>query len=221
MELLNVLNARAAWLFDVNELNPHGKSIFPEIFEWLEDEYHFVKAPKSITDVDETKGYSFTQGTFQAKEEIFVTVELNIYTDGLVANSWSSTRNTEAFLENVLKSAADEFSLTFRPDIVTRKIYTSELNVKSDRQLAGINPALAQLAERLTELLPGNLKPAFEVGGVTISPVQAMAPQMLSPFRIERKLNTSPEEQKYYSKAPLHTDSHLELLSWFEQNVMT
>jgi hypothetical protein len=221
MELLNVVTARAIWLFDINELNPRGRSIFPELFEWLEKEYRFGKAPQSTTDMDETKGFAFSGGTFPVKQKGSVNVELKIYNDGLVANSWSSTHDTEAFLESCLRSAAEEFSLSFKPEIIRRKMYLSELNVKSIFQLGGINPMLSQLRDKLSDLVPGNSKPSFEVGGITVSPVQGMTPQLLSPFRLERKKNTSPEEHKYYSTAPLHTDDHLKLLDWFEQNVMS
>jgi hypothetical protein len=221
MELVSVATARAAWLFDIAELNPRGKSIFPEILEWLEEEYHFEKAPKSATDLDENKAFAFSRGKFQAGEEIFVDVELKIFTDGLVATSSSSTRDTEAFLESVLKSAAEEFSLAYKPETVRRKLYVSELNVRSSKDLAGINPKLAQVAEKISELLPQNVKLPYEIAGVMISPVQGVSNISISPFRFERKLNTSPDEHKFYSTAPLHTDEHLELLDWFEIQFMT
>src|SRR6266446_285007 len=102
MELLNIVTARAVWLFDISELNPSGKTIFPDIFEWLKDAYNFDSAPKSITDVDSTKAFVFSRGTFQVREEIFVDVELKVYSDGFIANTWSSTHHSEAFLEDAL-----------------------------------------------------------------------------------------------------------------------
>jgi hypothetical protein len=221
MELLNIITARAVWLFDINEINPRGKSIFPELFEWIEERYQFAKAPKSINDLDETKALTFSNGIFQVREEVFVDVELKLYNDGLIANSRSSTRDSEAFLESVSRAAADEFSLTFSSEIVRRKTYLSEMNVRSLRLLAGINPALAQLPAKISEAVPESVNPPFEVGGIVVSPVQSMSPQILSAFRLERKLNTSPEEHKYYSTAPLHTDDHLNVLDWFEQNIMS
>jgi hypothetical protein len=220
MELVSVATARVAWLFDIADLNPRGKSIFPEILEWLEEEYHFEKAPKSATDLDENKAFAFSRGKFQAGEEIFVDVDLKIFTDGLVATSSSSTRDTEAFLESVLKSAAEEFSLAYKPEAVRRKLQVSELNVRSAKELIGVNPKLAQVAEKISELLPRNVKLPYEFAGVMISPVQGVSNISISPFRFERKLNTSPDEHKFYSTAPLHTDGHLELLEWFEKQFM-
>jgi len=220
MELISVAGAKAAWLFDITELNPGGKSIFPEILEWLKEEYHFEKAPKSVTEVDETKALLFSRGTFQAREEIFVDVELRIFSDGLVASTWSSTRNAEAFLENILKSAAEEFSLSFRQEIIRRKIFTSELNVRSAKSLIGVNPKLSQIADKISGLLPINLRLPYEFAGLTVSPVQGISNITICPFRFERKLHTSPDERKFYTTAPVHTDEHLNLLEWFEQNFM-
>src|SRR5208283_2331410 len=182
MELVSVATARVVWLLDITDLNPRGKSIFPEILEWLEEEYHFEKAPKSATDLDESKALVFSRGTFQAGEEIFVDVELKIFSDGFVASTWSSTRNTEAFLESVLRSATEEFSLAYTPGILRRKMYLSELNLRSQKELIGINPKLSQIAEKMSALLPQNIRLPFEIAGLTVSPIQGTSNISIGPF---------------------------------------
>jgi len=158
MELVNVTTARVVWLFDIVELNPRGKTIMPELLEWLGEEYHFEKSPKSSTDLDESKALTFSRGTFQAAEEMFVDIEVKIFSDGLVANSASSTRHTEAFLEDVLRSAVEEFILSFKPQIIRRKLYFSELVVRSSKDIGGINPKVTQLASKILEYLPDNIR---------------------------------------------------------------
>ena len=123
MELLSVLTARSVWLFDLAELNPGGKSVFPELFDWLKETYNFEKAPKSVEDADPTKALVFSRGKYQAQEEIFVHVaELKLYNDGLIATTQSSTRDTDAFLDDVLKTASQEFSLSYKPEMIRRKL---------------------------------------------------------------------------------------------------
>jgi hypothetical protein len=221
MELISVVTARVVWLFDIAELNPKGKSIFPELLEWLQEEFHFQKAPKSVDELDDTKALTFSRGTFQAGEEIFVDVELKIFSDGLVASTWSSTRNAESFLESVLESAAEEFNLIYKPEIVRRRIYVSELNVRSSKDLVGVNPALVEVASEISRLLPQNLRLPYEFSGIMFSQVQDLSNIAISPFRFERKLKTSPGEHKFYSTAPLHTDEHLKFLGWFEDRFMS
>ena len=220
MELLSVQVARVVWLFDTAELNPKGKSIFPEMLEWLKEEYHFAQAPESVTQLDDTKALAFSRGTFQAEEEIFVDVELKIYGDGLVANTRSSTKDADAFLEDVLRSAAQEFNLAYKPEIVRRKLYVSEIVVRSAKELIGIDARLLQVAEKVSELLPQNIRFPYEFSGVMFSQLQGDSKTSIAPFRLERKLNTSPEEHKLYSTAPLRTADHLTLLDWFENQFM-
>jgi hypothetical protein len=221
MELLNIVTARAVWLFDISELNPRGKTLFPEIFEWMKDTYNFDTSPKSVNDIDSTKAFVFSRGTFQVREEIFIDVELKIYSDGFIANTSSSTRDAEAFLEDALNAASKEFSLAFKPEIIRRTMFLSEMNVKSLKNPLGINPALATFADKIADALPASMRQPFEFSGVTFWPVQEMTPSPLSTFRFERKLHTAPNEHKYYSVAPLHTDDHLNLLDWFETKLMT
>jgi len=215
-----VVSAKSTWLFDLNELNPRGKAIFPELLEWLEEEYHFEKAPKSTTDLDDTKALLFSQGSFQVREEIFVGVELRVYTDGLIATTWSSTRDTDAFLSDVLTSAAVEFNLAYEPDTVRRKMCLSELHVKCLKELSGMNPKLLDFAEKIKTLLPGHAQVPFEPAGLMIAPVQGVSPFTIAAFRFERKNGTAPDEHKYYSVAPLHTDDHLDLLNFIEKDLM-
>lgn len=218
MKLLNVITARSVWLFDLNELNPRGKSLYGELFEWLKDAYSFEKAPSSFTDVDDTKALVFSRGQFQVKEEIFVAVELKIYNDGLIANSWSSTRDTDLFLADTLKSAASEFNLN--PDMIIRKRHMSEINVTSERDLNTVNPLLSEFAKKVAALLPADIPLPYEFGGVVFPPTQGPAVVSIAPFKFERKINTAPSDHKFYSSSPTHTDEHLELLNWFEGNLM-
>jgi hypothetical protein len=217
MELLNINTARATWLFDIRELNPRGKTIMPELLEWLKDTYHFDKAPSSITDLDEqTKALSFERGQFQIKEEIFVDIALKIFNDGIVAETQSSTHDSDSFLEDVLKLAAKDFSLTYKPTMIRNKVYFSELNVESTKSLNGMNPKLAEFAAKITSLVPSRIENHFDFAAIGFWPTIAVPHIVLGPFRFERKLNTHPSENKYYSTAPFHSDDHLKMLDEFE-----
>ena len=217
MELLNVLTARSVWLFDVAELNPKGKSVFPELFEWLKDTYNFEKYPKSVEDVDETKSLVFSRGNYQVKEEIFVDVELKIYKDGLIASTQSSTRYSDAFLHDVLKTLSQEYSLRYEPQMVRVKWYLSELHVRSQKNLGVINPQLDEFAKKISQS-PGL---QFEFAGISFWPRQAFPPLTISGFSLERKINTDRNENKYFSRAPLHTDDHFRLLEEIEMAFMS
>jgi hypothetical protein len=215
MELLNILRARSIWLFDMNDLNPRGKSLFPELIEWLKDNYSFTKVPSSSTDFDDTQALAFLGGHFQAKEEIFISVELRIYTDGLIADTRSSTTDTDAFLKDVLDSAMREFTLTHGSEITRRTLYHSELTVRCDRSLNMLNPKLVSFCEKISSLTSVKNKAPFETFGISCW-TNPETPTGLQQFRLERKLNVPFSENRYYSTAPLQTEDHIALLNEFE-----
>ena len=135
MQLLSVGLARSVWLFDVNELNPKGRSLFPDVLIWAGEKYSFESFPKSIAEVDkEKKGYIFTRGEFQSDEGP-VDVNLSIYTDGMVAETWASTEKSDQFLDEILRSAASKYGLAFRPETVQTKQYVSEVTVRLEDDL--------------------------------------------------------------------------------------
>lgn len=222
MELLNVSMARSVWIFPISELNPRGKTVMPELLEWLKDNYSFDKAPSSVAELDPTtKAFVFERGQFQVKEEIFIDVGLKVFNDGLVAETQSSTHDSDAFIEDVLTEATKEFSLAYKPQMIGRKLRFSELYVHSMKALAGINPKASEFAAKIANLVPAKLGIPFDVAAFGFWPTQLTVPPIvLGPFRIERKLNTLPAEGKYYSTAPLHTEDHLQLLDEFESSFM-
>jgi hypothetical protein len=215
MDLLNVVKARSIWLFDINDLNPRGKSIFPELVTWLKDNYSFSKVPSSMTDFDDTKALAFLDGQFQAKEEIFLSVDLRVYTDGLIADTRSSTRDTDAFLKDVLDSATREFTLSHGSDVTRRTLYASELIVRCMRSLNGLNPKLMDFCEKISALAHVQNKSPFETFGINFWNA-IPTPNGAQHFRFERKLNVPGSENRYYSLAPLQTEDHLALLNEFE-----
>ncbi|MBZ5515687.1 MAG: hypothetical protein LAN62_12765 [Acidobacteriia bacterium] len=219
MKLLSVTTARAIWLFDIQDMNPKGKSIFPDLLDWLKGEYHFQKFPKSTADRDEHGGLAFSEGDFQIKEEIF-DVAMSIYNDGLVATTQSSTDESEAFLVNVLDLACKEFSLKFDTSMIRRRMYLSEINVILDGSLSRINPNVEAISEEISAALSLDKASGFQLTGLILGADLTTLPpskQVFSGFVIERKVGAPFSENRFWSKAPLPTNRHLELLNQFEK----
>lgn len=217
MKILNVLTAKAIWLFDINDLNPRGKDIFSDLIEWLKDCYGFEKVPKSITDIDPTtKALTFERGRFQVREEIYIAVDLQIFDDGLVANSRSSTHETDVFLEDLLALAAKEFSLTYNPAMIRAKMHVSELTVHLDSVLFDLNPQLVDFANTISSMCGLPNTPPFEMFGISFSTDLAVSHFKPSRFTLERKVGSPFSEKRYHSRAPVHTDQHEQLLKGLE-----
>jgi hypothetical protein len=214
MRVLNIVSADSTWLFDLADLNPKGKSVFPEIIDWLKDTYNFKEAPTTAADLESGKGLVFKDGQFQAREEVFVDVQLSIFNDGLVAKSSSSTEDTDKFLESVVNSVVIEFNLAFDPNMIRKRIYLSQLNVRFETPLGNVNPRLGEFAQDLTAMCPGH--PTFEVGGLSFWTDGTVQATKTAPFIIERRLNAPFNENRFFSKAPLQTEQHIAMLTKLE-----
>lgn len=220
MELISVLTARVIWFVDFRDLNPRGRALRHTLFPALADRYHFEKYPFDTKDnqpTPENPGFRFTDGEFLNSDGVQVNVNLTIHEDGLVADTRSSTRDSEAFLADVTQWFVKDFELIFHPNMVLRKGYVSELNVSPSRPLNGLHPGLGQLAARLSALVSTPEYPfRYEPAGITLSgdPTLELKP---AEFRFERRYDAPFSTNRYYTKAAVHTDVHLELLDELEQ----
>jgi hypothetical protein len=215
MEVLNVRLARSLWLFDARDLNPHGLSPIP-FFSAIKDRYHFLVWPKTPEELSwnasSAKGIKFVDGTFSV-EDTFRTVAVTFFNDGIIADTGSSTRHSEAFLEDVLGFATQYFGARPRPDYIHKKQHISELIVSLSPGLGEACDKIARLATRL-----GALSNApFDWFGLELRSGTKGGTQETPIFKIERELGMPAALNRYYSIAGLSTEVHAELLSEFER----
>lgn len=220
MQLLSVLLARSLWFVDLRDLNPRGRELRYTLFPALADKYQFDRFPYDTDDnqpTDETPGFKFSNGSFLDSQGIEVTINFTIFDDGLVAETRSSTRDCDAFIEDILQWMAKDFGIVYHPGMIRKKGYVSELNVTPAHSLGALNNKLEQLASRLASFVSTVEEPVrFEFAGLFYAPdpVQVLKP---SPFRFERRLDVPFSTNRYFTQAPLHTDVHLQLLDELEQ----
>ena len=155
-------------------------------------------------------------GSFEARPDEYVDVTFTVYNDGLTADTRSSTKDSEAFLEQVMDFVSKgNFGLVYDPSMIHRKAHLSEIIVHTEKTLYSINPKMAQFEKRLNELSSGKL-PTFHLSGITFRSDQT-TPAAASPFQFERRVNVPFSENRYYSAAPFATEDHMALLREFEE----
>jgi hypothetical protein len=217
MKKISVGLARSIWLFDTNELNPAGKAIFPEIMIWLGEKYAFQTFPKSVAEVDtEKKGFLFKTGEFQSDEGP-ITVNFSFFSDGVVAETWSSTENGDAFLEEVLRSAASKYGLVYRPEMIRSRTYISELVVQLDHSLGDINTKIARFCEALNGIFARHKLAPFEMTGMKFAPDVLHTAYKPPGLFIERKQGEPFAANRFWSQSPFTTKEHLFALEEFEK----
>jgi|ERR1043165_1213429 hypothetical protein len=214
MELLAVRLARLIVFFPTDELNPDGRRLLDNFLPAFIERYDFRKYPEKPDEFDEEKGVKFELGRWQDS----VINQLILYNNGILVDTMSSTDNAEAMLKDAMTWAAESFKLQYRPDMLSRKAYVSEVLFRSEVTLEALNPALKELWERLSKYLSKredntlSVEPIGIVCGVDTLKIKIPP----ATFRVERLAETPFSEMKYYSQAPLPTDEHIKFLQDFE-----
>jgi len=214
MRLRSIQTAKAVWLFDLNLVNPRGLSYKP-LLDAIKERYKFAKAPDSMLDRSQKTGLSFQQGQFVTPDGRDIYIGLEIYTDGMVASTSSSTNDSTVFLEDLASFALTKgFSW---PEQIGRG-FTSTVLVETKGNLLSINPQLQRISQFIeSRLISKDGKPRrFQVAALNFWSEDLSKNFSPSPFKFERKIGENFEADIYYSEAPLQTDEHLALLEELE-----
>jgi hypothetical protein len=209
MKLLSVGLARSLWFIDLSELNPGGKDIFTEVVPTLIEDYKFKVYPKP--DGDFKEGMKFTNGVFtNRKGDTLGGATLTVWTDGIAADTYSSTKDSDEFLEEAL-GILPEIGFVYDPAMVRRKAYLSQLNVRCSKDLNILNPKLADFAGKISSVA----QIPFGISAIEFWPDQT---QLLKPanFSFQKKIGEPPSGDRYWSQAGMPTDKHVELLEELE-----
>jgi hypothetical protein len=215
MKLLSVLSARSTWLFNLGDLNPKGLRLFPQITDALTEAYDFDEqpddAPLAPGETPAQPGIKFRNGQFETDQGPIL-VGLELYNDGIIAESSASTEVTDAFLQHAIDWAVQSFELIFDHSLVRERIHGSELSVQFAPCLSEVLKPLGAFAELLSNTSFNQPPQKYFPSGVTFATATGAAP-----FSIEKRANTSPEANVFYSKAMTDTKTHLSLLEQFER----
>jgi hypothetical protein len=193
---------------DISELNPGGKDIFSEVVPtWVED-YKFQTYPKPGGDFKE--GMKFTNGLYINARGDTLPVALTIWKDGIAADTFSSTNDSDRFLVEAL-GMLREFGFAYDPEMVTRKGYLSQLTVRCSKDLNVLNPKLANFASALSSVS----QTPCEFAVIEFWPDQM---QLFKPanFSFQKKMGEPLSGDRYWSQSGTPTDKHLELLEQLE-----
>jgi hypothetical protein len=218
MQVAAVILARLVAFLETIDLNPRGRMYFPSMVPALAARYGFVKFPQKLEDFDESKGITFEGGRFQD-----VTIQrIQIFSHVLVAETASSTADSERMLEDALVWGAETFGLLYRPGMIKRRAYVSQLTFYSESILPRLNPVLSRVAQKLNTRVPQffgyDLKYRPSAFAISYDPLEIK--NGAAQFSIEARTEVPYAENKYFSTAPLPTDEHIELLQTLEADML-
>lgn len=212
MKIENVIVAKALWFVDPRDLNPRGRNIYKAIVPKLEEQFGFTRP----TEFDEEKGIIFSNGEFSpsGSTDDAAGVTLSIYNNGVMAACCTSTSDAEKFLDILAALLSGEGIISYRPDMVTKRVYASEVFARSERHL--VVSQLGPVYALLSDLLYGG-KSQFSCVGLTLDVDPQIPSALRQPaFKFERRVNAPIEENRWYSYAPTSSDRHQLILNAIE-----
>jgi hypothetical protein len=209
MKIVSVGLARVMLSFDTTDLNPGGKDIFRHLIPTIAAACNFKTYPKQGEDF--SQGMKFLNGELIKEDGTTLVVNLTVFSDGIAADTFSNTKDSQEFLDVVLPTLAAH-GFFYSPEMVRRTFYNSQLNVRCDRPLCALNPKLGELTNRLSAATGGNV---FDVSAIEFWPDQTQVVKPVN-FSFQQKLGEPNGSGRYWSQAALPTDKHLEFLNEFE-----
>lgn len=209
MQLSKIQLARSIWFFDTAELNPFGASIYP-LFAKIAARYSFAHTPSAQQLPAGSNSIRFDNGSFYfdaadgSQNSYYVGLE--IYVDGISADTRADTLVSDAFLTDLVSWVAKEMGIQVSPTIGKKRMYRSEIIFYADGPLAGVSPLLDGVAEKL----------GSELGLTTeMTSVSFGSEGRHTLFSLERMAEAPFEDLKFYSWAMLQTSAHFQLINMF------
>ena len=219
MQLAAVILARSLCFIESFDLNPKGQAYYPDIVRGLVEKFGFYKFPQKPDEFDETKGVEFLGG----KWGDVVVEKFTIFSNGLLLDTRVSTSESRRILLEGIAWAASSFGLKYNPPMITHWGYVSNLTFYSDLPLLKSNFPTSKLVERVQNAAresTGDLA-SWEPTIFTLHSDPIPKKPLYAPFTIQRRAETAFAENKYFSEAPLQTDTHWTILEQFENDVIS
>jgi hypothetical protein len=217
MQLASVPLARVLAYVEGTELNPRGTAFFPEIIQRIIERFEFQKYPQSFEETDEDKGVNFFEGRWNGVN----VSKFTIFTGALVVDTSSSTADSDKILEEALLWAASDLGLNYKPGMIKRRQYISDLVFYSDIQLLAVHRAFVNLQKAVTEAGEQYLwqRREYDLTHFGLDFDKTLTPLVSAAFSIQRRGNTLFTDNKYFSEAPFPTDVHIKLVEQLEADL--
>jgi hypothetical protein len=218
VKLSAVIQARALAFIELYDLDPRGRTFFPEVVQKIQQRYGFLQVPK-VEELEEQKGFELKTGKIGNK----VIDALKIFPNLFVIETHSNTTDAQIILEDLFEWAKKELGITFEPSMIQHWGYVSILTFYSECNIiAWDNTPAAKLAAKMSKAVSEIWEEPviFETRGMSIGHDPLTRKNSIASLLITPRAETPYSENKFYSEAPLPTDLHIKFLEEFEADVL-
>lgn len=215
MELLSTILARSVFVFELDSLNPFGKYNSNESFAALQERYQFAKIPAGLPEITNDKPAEF----FSGRHGNIAIDRLQLYPNGVIVDTRSSTRDAESVAEDLIETARQVLGSRVE---INRKHFVNQVTFRSKMRLDKLNPVLAEIARYIEDSLSDSLKQGFiaDTTGVIISIDNTQARITPAKFTVERRVEVPFVDNVYFSSAPMHSDVHMKFIEKLEMSLL-
>lgn len=216
MKIISQESCRVTILFPLEEIIPLDGVNGPEVIAKIQQRYEFLKVPDPAMTREEANkiGYKFGTGQIPLKGRKSVVVEFAIYTDGIVADAKNS-EIAETFLRDVMKFMRSEFE--FREFTTEPKThFWNQLVVEFEKPLNGLFPSISKISEAICRHLGTEM--TMNLARFDLQLEERVTKDSPPPkFILERRIGAPFKNERYYSSAPIRTESHVAVLEEIER----
>lgn len=217
MKLTNLLLCRNIWFVE-RESNTDTADTTFDVVKGLEARYKFMEIPKTVGEYDFVKGITFAGGKFDGKRAI---TKFQVFSNGLLSESTEGTDFCDKFFDDLIGWANKEFNLELS-ETETGRVYQNEMEFESLLPLDNLFGPIAVIAQKIPELLLeyGQQEYTYGFTGLICDVDSTKVPKAIpAQFFLERRTGRSHDENLFYSRAPLRTRDHIELLELLEREL--
>jgi len=216
MKLAAIHTSKVSALAEIAEFIPTGKVFAPDLMTAIGERCEFRKVPQDFGKKDAAPAV-FEIGKWNDQP----INKLTIFNDGIVLETSSDTDDTDATLQQLLLWAKKEIGINYKPEMIRRKLFTSQLVVYSDMELDSVHPILKELATFVSSDVSKQFDQqlVYRTAGITIGPNTLTSKFPPTAFSIERRIDVPDSNNKYFSTAPLRTTDHMALLERLEKSL--
>ncbi len=188
----------------------------PTVVPSLQSKYGFLIAPQNLGDFDLVRGIRFLHGNFDG-----VTIdELCLYTDGLIVTSKANAKSVDKFIDDLINFSTKELNLTFNSIQHRKRLYSSEIEISLENNIASQFEKFSGVYKKINSAMSnfGDNIPDFKLSGLILNYDVISSPHVRpESFILDRRTGNTFDTNLYYSRAPLPTDIHLEVLQDIEK----
>lgn len=194
-----------------------SSSIFvPGFVRAIKDRYEFWNAPNNMSEFDLSSGVEFNHGQHKSRNiGLF-----KIYNKGLFVRANDETAFLNEFIGDCLEFCTSQYDISVSETMPVSKRYVSTLDVKPSHQLLKKIQTLDEISAQITKTVSsyGYSNSTFSLSGLFFQPdVMKATPHNPGRFILERKVNTSNNDNIFFTEAPMSTDEHIKILELMER----